>query len=246
MPSPTPASSPTPALLTKKRRIATEFDRVSRGYDLLCALNPGYSRHLRMSAERMGTSPDARILDLCCGTGLSTAALRRTYPRARITGMDASAGMLAVARKKAGLSDVEWLEGDAMDPAAAGAPGPFDAIYMAYGIRNVVDPDLCLGRLRELLVPGGVLCLHEYAVSHSKRSRVVWNLVTAGVVIPLGLAFTGTTTIFRYLRRSVLAFDGAPALEARMRAAGFEQVRAQTMDGWQRGIVHTFIGRRPL
>jgi len=232
-------------LRANKERIATEFDRVSRGYDLLCALNPGYNRHLRVSASRIGAPPDARILDLCCGTGLSTRALRGCYPGSAIIGMDASPGMLAVARTKPDLSDVEWLAGDAMDPAAAGATGPFDAIYMAYGIRNVVEPDVCLRRLRSLLVPGGTLCLHEYSVADSKRAQAVWKLVTGTVVIPLGLVFTGTTGIFRYLRRSVLAFDGVRALEARMREAGFEDVRTEPMDGWQRGIVHTFIGRNP-
>jgi ubiquinone/menaquinone biosynthesis C-methylase UbiE len=245
MESPTPAAGQSAPHRSRKAHIATDFDRVSRGYDLLCALNPGYNRHLGVSARRLSAPPDARILDLCCGTGLSTRALRAAYPGATITGMDASAGMLEVARAKPELAGVEWLEGDAMDPAAAGAGGPFDAIYMAYGIRNVVDPDLCLRRLRALLAGGGTLCLHEYSVSDSRRSRAVWNLVTTTVVIPLGLVFTGTTGIFRYLRRSVLDFDGVRGLEGRMRAAGFVDVHTRTVDGWQHGIVHTFIGRAP-
>jgi ubiquinone/menaquinone biosynthesis C-methylase UbiE len=232
-------------LRERKGRIAADFDRVAGGYDLLCTLNPGYNRHLRISAERLGAAPGARILDLCCGTGLSTQAVQRTCDGATITGLDASAGMLEVARAKPELSGVTWLEGNAMDPASVGATGPFDAIYMAYGIRNVVDPDLCLRRLHDLLAPGGALCLHEYSVADSRRSRAVWNLVTNTVVIPLGFAFTGTTTIFRYLRRSVLGFDGVRALEARLRAAGFVDVQTRPMDGWQSGIVHTFTGRKP-
>ena len=245
MQSPTPAAA-SDTLRERKGRIAADFDRVARGYDLLCTLNPGYNRHLRMSAQRLDVPAGAHILDLCCGTGLSTTAIRKTCAGAAITGMDASAGMLEMARAKPELNDVTWLEGDAMDPAASGATGPYDAIYMAYGIRNVVDPDLCLRRLRDLLVPGGVLCMHEYSVADSQRSRLVWNVVTNAVVIPLGLAFTGTTTIFRYLRRSVLGFDGVARLEQRMRDAGFVTVRTQPMDGWQKGIVHTFTGRRPV
>jgi ubiquinone/menaquinone biosynthesis C-methylase UbiE len=232
-------------LRAHKQSIPREFTRVARGYDLLCALNPGYARHLRRSAERLDLAASARILDLCCGTGLSTLALRTTYPRASITGMDASSGMLEIARRKRPLRDVAWLEGDAMDPRAAGAEGPFDGILMAYGIRNVLDPDRCLTCLFDLLRPGGTLGLHEYSVAGSLRSEIVWKTVTAAIVIPFGLAVTGTTSIFRYLRRSVLAFDDVERLEARLRGAGFIDVRTEPMDGWQRGIVHSFLARRP-
>ncbi len=231
-------------LATRKSRIASDFDRVARGYDRLNALNPGYSKHLRWSAERLGLEAEARILDLCCGTGLSTAALRAVYPEAELTGMDASAGMLVQARQKPGLQSVAWLQGDAMDPAAAGAAGPYDGILMAYGIRNVPDPDLCLRRVGALLAAGGVLCLHEYSVAGSSRARLIWRGVTSGVVIPLGFAVTGTTSIFRYLQRSVLEFDSVDELEGRLRKAGFIDVRTEPMDGWQRGVVHSFIGRK--
>jgi ubiquinone/menaquinone biosynthesis C-methylase UbiE len=228
----------------EKASVPTEFDRIARSYDLLCALNPGYAAHLRTSAERMGLAEGARILDLCCGTGLSTEALRATYPRAAIAGMDASRGMLERARDKQALSGVTWLEGDAMDPAAAGAEGPYDGIFMAYGIRNVPDPDLCLERLCGLLTEDGVLCLHEYSVRGSARSRIMWNVVTLSVVIPLGLVLAGSSQIFRYLRRSVLDFDSVSELEDRLRRTGFADVRTLPMDGWQRGIVHTFLARR--
>lgn len=229
--------------MTEKALVPGEFDRVSRSYDLLSALNPGYSRHLRKSAERMKLPAGARILDLCCGTGLSTAAIRAAYPDAEITGMDASAGMLESAREKEELSDVRWLHGNAMDPAASGATGPYDAIFMAYGIRNVPDPDLCLQRLKPLLAEGGTLCLHEYSVAGSAWSRFIWNVVTLGIVIPLGLIFARTTKIFRYLRRSVLEFDSVERLERRLGEAGYRHSGTETMGGWQRGIVHTFLAR---
>ncbi len=231
-------------LASRKSRIASDFDRVARGYDLLNALNPGYSKHLRWSADRLGLEADARILDLCCGTGLSTAALRAAYPEAELTGMDASAGMLARAREKPSLEGVRWLQGDAMDPGAAGAAGPYDGILMAYGIRNVPDPDLCLQRVGALLTEGGVLCLHEYSVAESSRSRLTWKIVTTGIVIPLGFLLTRTTSIFRYLRRSVLEFDSVTELEERLRKAGFVDVRTEPVDGWQRGVVHSFLARR--
>jgi ubiquinone/menaquinone biosynthesis C-methylase UbiE len=116
---------------------------------------------------------------------------------------------------------------------------------MAYGIRNVVDPDLCLKRLFDLLEPGGILALHEYSLSASLRSRLLWQIVTLGIVIPLGAILARSTAIFRYLRRSVMEFDSVAELEARLGRAGFVDVRTEAMDGWQRGIVHTFLARRP-
>ena len=232
-------------MLRDRERVPGAFDRVARRYDLLCALNPGYGKHLAWSARRLALPPRARALDLCCGTGLSTAALVRTYPDAEVIGLDGSSEMLAVARGKRGLGGVRFVIGDAMDPAAAGASGPFDGVLMAYGIRNVPDPDLCLARVRELVRPGGAVCFHEYSVADSRAARAVWSAVASGVILPLGALATGSGELFRYLRRSVLAFDGVRGFADRLRRAGFVEVRCEPMDGWQRGILHSFLARRP-
>lgn len=233
----------------EKQQVPGEFDRVARRYDLLCALNPGYRKHLGMSARRLALPPRARapvkVLDLCCGTGLSTAALLRAYPDAEVDALDASAEMLAVARTRPHLARARFLLGDAMDPAAGGAAGPYDGILMAYGIRNVPDPDACLARLHGILRPGGVACFHEYSVADSRAARAVWRAVSSSVIVPLGTLATGTPDLFRYLQRSVLAFDGVRAFEARLRAAGFTEVVTRPMTGWQRGVVHSFLARRP-
>jgi len=233
-------------LASTKRRIPREFDRVASSYDLLTGKNPGYARHLEMSAARLRLGPGARVLDLCCGTGLSTEAIARVYPHAQITGLDASEGMLAVARDKPIAERVRFLSGDAMDPSAAmGIDGRYDGILMAYGIRNMPDPDLCLSRLHDLLTPGGTICFHEYSVADSLRSRALFSAVSFGLIIPGGLITAGSTDIYRYLWRSVLAFDGVEAFEARLSRAGFENATTLPMDGWQRGILHTFVARRP-
>jgi len=218
---------------------------VARRYDLLCALNPGYTAHLRQSARRLAIAPGARVLDLCCGTGLSTTALVREAPGAAVVALDASPGMLAVARGKPALAGVRFVLGDAMDPAASGCAGPYDAVFMAYGIRNVPDRDLCLTRVRDLLRPGGAVCFHEYSVADSPGARAVWRAVSAGVIVPLGALATGSAGLFRYLRQSVLEFDGVRAFEDRLRRAGFADVVTYPMGGWQRGIVHSFVARRP-
>jgi len=74
---------------------------------------------------------------------------------------------------------------------------------------------------------------------------MLWNAVSFGLIIPGGLATAGTSRIYRYLRRSVNAFDGVRAFEDRLAGAGFEAIRTHAMDGWQRGILHSFVARRP-
>jgi ubiquinone/menaquinone biosynthesis C-methylase UbiE len=233
-------------LRAQKAAVPTAFDHVAARYDLLTGLNPGYKKHLRWSAERLWL-PDgpAEVLDLCCGTGLSTEALVAAYPQARVTALDASPGMLAVAGRKPWASRVRWVCGDAMDPAASGVGGPFDGALMAYGIRNMPDPDLCLRRILALLRPGGAVCFHEYSVRDSTWSRAVWNAVALGIIIPAGLVTSPRSDIYRYLRNSVNAFDGVAAFKARLARAGFVDVRSATMDGWQAGVVHSFLARRP-
>jgi ubiquinone/menaquinone biosynthesis C-methylase UbiE len=231
--------------IDRKRQVPRHFDRVADRYDLLVSLNPGYRRHLRLSVERIGLAPGARVLDLCCGTGLSTEAILSVRPDARVVALDASERMLAIARRKPSLHDVEWVLGDATEPAAWGVRGPFDAIFMAYGIRNVPDPDRCLAHLRALLRPGGAICFHEYSVADSVAARVTWDLVCWGIIIPLGFVASGDATLFRYLWRSVKRFDGVRAFEQRLRDAGFVGVRTLPMDGWQGGIVHSFLARAP-
>jgi ubiquinone/menaquinone biosynthesis C-methylase UbiE len=227
-----------------KQTVPTEFNRVARAYDLLSALNPGYRRHLEISARRLRLDRRPRILDLCCGTGLSTAAALAAYPDADVTALDASSGMLDVARKKRELAPAQFVLGDATDPAAAGISGSFDGILMAYGIRNVPDPDRCLANLRDLLEPGGRIAFHEYSVADSRYARTVWRAVSTGVIIPLGAVLSGSADIFRYLRRSVLEFDGVAAFCERLEGAGFSNVEVEAMGGWQRGIVHTFTASR--
>jgi len=228
-----------------RQEVIDGFDRIARRYDLLTRMNPGYVKHLRWSAQRLRLPPGARILDLCCGTGLSTRALLEVYPGAReIVGLDASAGMLALARERLTDPRVRLVEGDAMDPGAAGVTGPFDGILMAYGIRNVPDPSACLDRIRGLLAPGARVCFHEYSVRDRPLARLLWNAVALGVILPSGAAMTGTTSIWRYLRRSVNDFDGVAAFKERVALAGLVDVEALPMDGWQRGIVHSFVARR--
>lgn len=228
--------------------VSAQFDQDAASYDRLVDANPGYHEHLLLSARRLGL-PDrgagATLLDVGCGTGLSTAALLETYPEARIVGVDASAEMLARAREKTWPETVRFVHARAEDLGEALAgEGPFDGLLAAYLVRNLPDRDAGLAVLVEHLAPGAPIAVHEYSVADSTYARAVWTAVCWAVIIPLGWRVTGDASLYRYLWRSVLAFDGLPRLEQRLRDAGLREVHTLPVDGWQRGIVHTVLGRR--
>lgn len=228
--------------------VVAEFDATAGSYDALVGANPGYHRHLRLSADRLRL-PDQgrglRLLDVGCGTGASTLALLRAAPRAHIVGVDGSAAMLDRARGKGWPETVEFVHTTLEDLDRAGVHGPFDGILAAYLLRNLDDVDAGLSTLYGLLKPGGTLAVHEYSVRGRPRSRWVWNAVCWSVIIPAGRVATGRADLYRYLRRSVLEFDSTGQLAARMRGAGFERLRLGGVTGWQRGIVHTIAAQRP-
>jgi ubiquinone/menaquinone biosynthesis C-methylase UbiE len=233
----------------RREAVPSAFDAGAPAYDRLVGANPGYHAHLRLSARRMRL-PDGgrglRLLDAGCGTGASTAALLAAAPHAEIVGIDASAQMLARARAKAWPFSVRFVHSRVEDLAGAGAAGPFDAILAAYLIRNLPDRDGQLRALRGLLRPGGTLAVHEYSVRDSIRARAMWHAVCWTVIIPAGRVATGDASLYRYLWRSVDGFDGARRFRRRLRQTGFTGVHNETMTGWQRDVVHTFLATRPV
>jgi ubiquinone/menaquinone biosynthesis C-methylase UbiE len=243
-------------LTTRKREVPSDFNIVAGTYDTLVTRNPGYLDHLGVSASRLNLPNDGeglRLLDLCCGTGLSTEALLKAFPKATIVGLDASGGMLDLARTKPEMeaAGVRFVLGDAMDPRAAldaelsETGAKFDGVLMAYGIRNMPDPDACLAALHSVLKPGAPICFHEYSVADSPRAKGTWTTVAWGIIIPSGLITSRHTRIYRYLWRSVMDFDGKKAFENRLRSAGFVGVHTEPMDGWQKDIVHSFLATEP-
>lgn len=231
-----------------KPEVPGAFDVGARAYDRLVGANPGYHDHLRISARRMQI-PDGgrglRLLDAGCGTGLSTAALLEAAPHAEIVAVDASAGMLEQAAAKSWPDTVRFVHTPIESLAEAGVQGPFDGILAAYLLRNLADPDAQLRRFRELLSPGSPLAVHEYSVRDSRAAQAIWNAVCWGIIIPAGWRQTRDSTLYRHLWRSVKAFDGAADFQRRLAVAGFTGVHSETVPGWQRNIVHTFVGVAP-
>lgn len=233
------------------------FDQAASRYDLMVALNPGYHRHLRSAAgalvERLAPGrTSTRVVDLGCGSGASTRALLQqlaNQPTVAVVGVDASAGMLDQARSKPWPRTTTFHHGLAEDLAGSrgdwGLADPVDAVFAAYLFRNVSERDKVLASVHDLLKPNGVLVTQEYSVAGSPDAQSLWNAVCWLVVIPLSWITAGDTKLYRYLWRSVRAFDSVVQFTDRLQAAGFVDVEVRTVPGWQRGILHTFRARKP-
>jgi ubiquinone/menaquinone biosynthesis C-methylase UbiE len=224
------------------------FDGGAAAYDRLVGANPSYHANLELSARRMrlpAGGRSLRLLDAGCGTGASTAALLALAPEAEIVAVDAARGMLDAARPKAWPPSVRFVHARVEELDEHGVTGPFDGILAAYLLRNLADPDGQLRAFRNLLAPGGILAVHEYSVRDSVAATMIWHAVCWGIIIPSGWRRTRDTTLYRHLWRSVLAFDGAARFQRRVRDAGFSGVRSETMPGWERNVVHTFVGKAP-
>ena len=231
-----------------RRDVPAAFDAGAAAYDRLVGANPGYHANLRLTARRLrlpGQGQGLRLLDAGCGTGASTAALLTVAPEAEIIAVDASRGMLDAAQAKPWPASVRFVHAPVEELAEHGITGPFDAILAAYLVRNLADPDSQLRAFRTLLRPGGTLAVHEYSVRDSRAATLVWHAVCWGIIIPAGWWHTRDTTLYRHLWRSVLTFDGAARFQRRMGDAGFTGVHSETMPGWERNVVHTFLGDAP-
>ena len=224
------------------------FDVGAQAYDKLVGANPAYHANLYLSARRMGLPAHGRglrLLDAGCGTGASTAALLAVAPEAEIIAVDASGRMLDAARAKSWPPSVRFVHARIEDLGEHDITGPFDGVFAAYLLRNLVDPDAQLRAIRTLLRPGGTLAVHEYSVRDSAAATRIWHAVCWGIIIPSGWWRTRDTTLYRHLWRSVVTFDGASRFRRRMHEAGFTDVHSETVSGWERNIVHTFLGSAP-
>lgn len=228
-------------------RVTGGFNRAARRYDLMVGLNPGYHTHLREAArEVVEHAGDGPLLDLGCGSGASTRALVEAGAR-QVHGIDASEGMLEMARAKSWPAGIEFHQAMAQDVAALRADQPpAGGVLAAYLFRNVPadERDDALAGVRDAITPGGWLVAQDYSV-HSPAATAVWAAVCWGVVIPMSAILLGDTSLYRYLWRSGMDFDSPGRFMERLHRAGFTDIAVRTTRDWQRGILHTFIARTP-
>ena len=235
-------------LLKDKEKVPGKFDKIARRYDFATQLSQGYSKDLERSVALMNLLGNEEMLDLCCGTGKSTKYCLKAIPDGKLLAIDNSAEMIAVALEK--FSDdvsnkhCQFIVQDVMEldlPANS-----IDAIFMAYGIRNMPDYEKCLNNLLRILKPGGIITFHEFSLKPGWLYRLYWRIVGIGVIIPFSTLITGNFTIFKYLIKSVLEFPTPSKFNGMLSRAGFTQVNSHPQKSWRKFILHTFIAKKSL
>ncbi len=165
--------------------------------------------------------PDARVLDLCCGTGDMTFALqRRSGSGAQIIGADFSHAMLQRATVKGKNTKLKWIEADALQLPFPDAH--FDLITAAFGFRNLADYDAGLREMVRVLRPGGecgILDFGEPSGLLGKLYRVYFKRVLPAV----GTVISGVQGPYKYLPASVERFPPPDEMLDRIRQAGFRE-----------------------
>jgi ubiquinone/menaquinone biosynthesis methyltransferase len=234
-------------LIQNKKEVPSEFNRIAKRYDLATSLSQGYQKDLQTSVDRMNLKGDEYLADLCCGTGKSTIACLNNLHDGNVIGIDNSEGMLEAAREKLstkfGKDKVTFVQQDVMNLDLA--DNSLDAIFMAYGIRNMPDFEKCVRNLYRVLKPGGKICFHEYAISKSFASKFYWKFLGYFLIIPFAGLTTGSTKIFRYLIKSVETFLSPNEFTNLLKKAGFENIKHTPLSSWRKPILHTFIAKKP-
>lgn len=220
------------------------FGRVAHRYDLANhLLSANMDRHWRnVTVARVRdilAKPDARVLDLACGTGDLLVALERKAGRP-LLGSDFCHPMLEGAQAKlhrARLgSKLFEADGLALPLATASA----DLITIAFGFRNFVNYRAGLIEMRRVLKSGGALAILEFTQPPNKSFAALYNWYTRTILPRLGGMISGAPEAYQYLPESVRKFPDAPDLAKLMRNTGFERVDWEYMTF---GIVALHIGR---
>jgi demethylmenaquinone methyltransferase/2-methoxy-6-polyprenyl-1,4-benzoquinol methylase len=167
--------------------------------------------------------PDARVLDLCCGTGdMAFALRRRAGPQAaQILGADFSHAMLQRAAEKGRGTTLRWVEADAL--RLPFPDGHFHLVTSAFGFRNLADYDAGLREIARVLRPGGECGILDFGEPAGLIGRC-YRIYFKKILPSLGTLLSGVRGPYAYLPASVERFPAPNEMLDRMRRAGFSEV----------------------
>lgn len=229
------------------KAVRAMFSGIAGRYDLLnhiLSLNID-KRWRRKVANKLRPTlnrPDAVVLDVACGTGDLSLELRRNAA-ARIIGTDFCRPMLAVAQSKSleQHSAIPYLEADAM--ALPFDDDSFDALTIAFGLRNLPNVANGLTELRRVLKPNGKIVVLEFSSPIVPGFRGLFNFYFANVLPRIGGLISGSRGAYEYLPDSVSKFPGQKALADLMSYGGFGNVRYENLTG---GIAALHSGTKTI
>ncbi len=220
----------------KARLVGEVFARVAGRYDLMNDLMSGGVHRLWKDAlvDWLVPRSGMRVLDLAGGTGdVAFRILERTDGRAGVVLADISPAMLEVGRDRAldrgWLGELVFVAADA--EALPFADRSFDAVTIAFGIRNVTRIDRALAEIRRVLRPGGrFLCLEFSRVVLPWLDRL-YERYAFHVLPRLGRLVLGDAASYRYLAESIRRFPDQHAFARLIEEAGLARVRFRNLSG---------------
>ncbi len=240
------------------RAVREMFTAIAPRYDLLnhvlsFNIDRMWWRRTARAFRPILARPDARILDLCCGTGDMTFALRRQAGKskalaAQILGADFSHAMLQRASAKSGTpgSNSEgsgpaisgWIEADALNLPFPDAH--FDLVTSAFGFRNLADYDAGLHEIIRVLRPGGECGILDFGEPRGIMGAV-YRIYFKQVLPRVGTLISGVRGPYAYLPASVERFPPPQEMLARMKRAGFAE---PTWTPYTFGIAGLYCGKK--
>lgn len=225
--------------MDKGSTVRDMFERIAGRYDLAnTAMSAGMDVLWRKQAvAALSLAPDARVLDVCCGTGALTREIARSVPEGSVTGVDFSENMLAVARKHRNPGNVSYERGDAL--ALRYPDGSLDAAAMGFSLRNIPDIGACLREIGRVLRPGGAFVNLEIGKPRNPVIRRLFYAYFYGVLPQVGALVGGDRAAYRYLPQSLVNFPDARSLADLFKTSGFAHVRCIPLMG---GIANLHIG----
>lgn len=232
------------------RAVREMFTSIAPRYDLLnhvLSFNVDrlwWSRAAR-TFRHILSRPDARILDLCCGTGDMTFALQRQAGNEslQILGADFSHAMLARAAAKSAPAAANkaipcWIEADALNLPFPG--GHFDLLTSAFGFRNLADYDSGLREILRVLREDGECGILDFG-EPSGAMGTLYRFYFKQVLPRVGTLISGVRGPYAYLPASVERFPPPQEMLSRMKAAGFVEA---TWTPYTFGIAGLYRGKK--
>lgn len=231
---------------SKKEQVSTMFDKIAPYYDGLNRfLSLGIDVYWRRRAIRMlANDKPKQVLDVATGTADMTLEIERQLKPQSITGVDIANEMLEIGRKKVkkrNLSDkIELLYGDSENLPLT--DNSFDAVTVAFGVRNYENLDLGLREMQRVLKPGGMLVVLEFSQPRLFPFKQLFHSYFRYILPAIGRIQSKDPKAYKYLYESVQAFPDGQAFLDILSKNGYNSTQCVSLT---LGICSIYTARKP-